>query len=49
MGFHYMNPPRMFVDLSCISTVVPTKSDSDVTFCLLSNQGLIIDRSLVHM
>ena len=29
-------------------TVVPTKSDSDVMFCLQSYQGLIIDRSLVY-
>ena len=29
-------------------TVVPTKSDSDVMFCLQSYQGLIINKSLVH-
>ena len=29
-------------------TVLPAKSDSDVMFCLQSNQGLIVDRSLVH-
>ena len=29
------------------STVVPTKSDSDVMFCLQSYQGLRIDRSPV--
>ena len=29
-------------------TVLPAKSDSDVMFCLQSNQGLIIDRSLVY-
>ena len=29
-------------------TVVPAKSDSDVMFCLQSNQGLRIDRSLVY-
>ena len=30
------------------STVVPTKSDSDVMFCLQIYQGLIIGRSLVY-
>ena len=30
------------------ATVVPTKSDSDVMFCLQSYHGLIIDRSLVY-
>ena len=30
------------------STVLPANSDSDVKFCLLSYQGLIIDRSLVY-
>ena len=29
-------------------TVLPTKSDSDVMFCLQSYQGLKIDRSLVY-
>ena len=29
-------------------TVVPTKSDSDVMFCLHSYQGLRIDMSLVY-
>ena len=29
-------------------TVVPTKSDSDVMFCLQKKQGLILDRSLVY-
>ena len=29
-------------------TVLPAKSDSDVMFCLQSNQGLIIDTSLVY-
>ena len=29
-------------------TVLSAKSDSDVMFCLQSNQGLRIDRSLVH-
>ena len=38
----------MCVDLGCISNVVTTKSDSDVTFCLQSDHGLIIDRSLVY-
>ena len=28
--------------------VLPTKSDSEVMFCLQSYQGLIIDRSLVY-
>ena len=28
--------------------VLPAKSDSDVMFCLQSNQGLRIDRSLVY-
>ena len=31
-----------------VSTVLPAKSDSDVTFCLQSYQGPIIDRSLVY-
>ena len=31
-----------------IATVLPTKSDSDVMFCLQSNQGLRIDRSFVY-
>ena len=30
------------------STVLPAKSDSDVIFCLQSNLGLRIDRSLVY-
>ena len=30
-----------------LSTVLLTKSDSDVMFCLQSNQGLKIHRSLV--
>ena len=29
-------------------TVLPAKSNSDVMFCLLSYQGLIIDKSLVY-
>ena len=31
------------------STVLPTKSGSDVVFCLQSYQGLTIDRSLVYL
>ena len=31
-----------------VSTVVPTKSDSETMFCLQSYQGLRIDRSLVY-
>ena len=31
-----------------LSTVVPTKSDSDLMFCLQSNQGPRMDRSLVY-
>ena len=31
-----------------ITTVLPAKSDSDAMFCLQSNQGLRIDRSLVN-
>ena len=31
-----------------VTTVLPSKSDSDFMFCLQSYQGLIIDRSLVH-
>ena len=30
------------------ATAVPSKTDSDVMFCLQSNKGLIIDRSLVY-
>ena len=30
------------------TTVLPAKGDSDVMFCLLSDQGLMIDRSLVN-
>ena len=30
-------------------TVLPTKTDSDVMFCLQSYQGLRIDRSLVYL
>ena len=30
------------------TTVLPPKSDSDVIVCLQSDQGLIIDRSLVY-
>ena len=30
------------------ATVLPTKSDSDVMFCLQRYQRLIIDRSLVY-
>ena len=30
------------------TTVVPTKSDSDVMFCLQSYQGLMIDKSIVY-
>ena len=30
------------------ATIVPTKSDSDVMFCLQSYQGIRIDRSLVY-
>ena len=33
----------MYID----TTVVPTKSDSEVMFCLQSYQGPIMDRSLV--
>ena len=29
-------------------TILPAKSDSDVTFCLQSCQGLRIDKSLVY-
>ena len=29
--------------------VLPAKSDSEVTFCLQSSQGLIINRSLVYL
>ena len=29
-------------------TILPAKSDSDVTFCLQSYQGLRIDKSLVY-
>ena len=32
----------------CVVTVLPTKCDSDVMFCLHSYQGLRIDRSLVY-
>ena len=32
----------------CISTALPAKSDSEVTFCLQSYQGLVIDRSLAY-
>ena len=35
--------PRIF---QAETTVLPAKSDSDVMFCLQSNQGLRIDRSL---
>ena len=31
-----------------VITVVPAKSDSDVMFCLQSDKGLRIDRSLVY-
>ena len=31
-----------------VTTVVPTKSESDAMFCLQSKQGLIIDGSLVY-
>ena len=34
--------------LCVLSTVVPTKSDSDVIFCLQSYKGLRIDKSLVY-
>ena len=38
-----------FDDLqSMTATVLPAKSDSDVMFCLQSNEGFIIDRSLVY-
>ena len=30
------------------NTVLPAKSDSDVMFCLQSNQGLRINRSLLY-
>ena len=30
------------------TTVLPAESESDVIFCLQSDQGLIIDRSLVY-
>ena len=30
-------------------TDLPAKSDSDLMFCLLSYQGLIIERSLVYL
>ena len=30
------------------TTVLPAKSQGDVMFCLQSNQGLRIDRSLVY-
>ena len=36
------------VVLKLIITVLPARSDSDVMFCLLRNQRLIIDRSLVY-
>ena len=31
-----------------VTTVVPAKSDSDITLCLQSYHGLLIDRSLVY-
>ena len=39
-----------FWKYSCLglNTVLPTKSESDVMFCLQSYQGLIIDRILVY-
>ena len=40
---------RLFAaTLIFIPTVVPTRSDSDLMFCLQSYQGLRIDRSLVY-
>ena len=35
-------------NVNMVITVVPAKSDSDVIFCLQSDQGLRIDRSLVY-
>ena len=32
---------------SAFATALPVKSNSDVIFCLLSYQGLIIDRTLL--
>ena len=34
--------------LARVITVLPAKSDSDVMFCLQSDHGLIVDRSLVY-
>ena len=31
-----------------VDTVLPSKNDTDVMFCLQKHQGLIIDRSLVY-
>ena len=35
-------------ELLFVVTVQPANSDSDVMFCLQSNQGIIIDRSRVY-
>ena len=45
-----IQPKDTLLDLIdvCTVTVLPAKSESDVTFCLQSYQGLRIDRSLVY-
>ena len=45
--FHFIYLTRQHA-LSPLTTVAPTKSDSDAMFCLQSYQGLAIDKSLVY-
>ena len=44
----YLNQSLLVNKQTQVSTGLPAKSDSDVMFCLQSNQGLRINRSLVY-
>ena len=49
MGFDDTNRTKDVFTINCFfCTVLPAKSDSDLMVCLLSYQGLRIDRSLVY-
>ena len=49
LGFEDTNRTKdVFTINWFLCTVLPVKSDSNVMFCLLSNQGLRIDRLLVY-
>ena len=53
-GHNIVTPPAVSFKLASLpspvynTTVLQAKSDSEVMFCLQSNQGLIIDTSLAY-